>query len=126
MSEFKQEYEKALEINKKAIGNLLPEEEKLLDGLKSPSPGYHVHDEDNPFGMHRHFLKDKIDGAHQHTVLTPQGRHVHGEFVGRALIDGAHYHGRHDLGYHSHKSDEPDSGRIIPQQPPSIGDFNFE
>lgn len=83
---------------------MLPEEKKLLKETW-PGPGYHRHDESNPYGMHRHNVGDKIDGAHTHTPQNPMGEHVHGEFEGRALIDGAHTHDSDRLGYHHHDED---------------------
>ena len=107
---------KAQEVNKRINGELLPEEKKLLK-TKFPSGGLHVHDEDNPFGMHRHLLGEPIDGAHQHTTQNLQGEHVHGEFEGRALADGAHDHKNYGVtGYHYHEEEE-DKGEIIPQSP---------
>lgn len=106
-------------INDRARGNLLPEE-KVLIKKEFPSGGIHVHDEDNPFGMHRHLLGDPIDGAHQHTTQNPGGEHIHGEFEGRALIDGSHRHKGFGDGYHSHKKDETNEGQIIPQKPEGI------
>ena len=96
------------DINKKySQSSMLPEEKKLFDDESIPRPGYHVHNEDNPTGLHRHSADDKIDGAHRHTLLNPGGEHVHGEFEGMALIDGPHFHQQYSsLGYHHHKEKE--------------------
>ena len=109
------ELAKAKEVNKRINGELLPEEKKLLK-TKFPSGGLHVHDKDTPFVMHRHLLEEPIDGAHQHTTLNLGGEHVHGEFEGRALTDGEHYHKYNGTGYHYHEEEE-DKGEIIPQSP---------
>ena len=113
------ELEKAKKINQRINGTLLPEEKKLID-RKYPSGGIHLHDEDNPFGMHRHFLEDSIDGAHIHTTQNPKGEHVHGHTEGRALIDGGHTHDDGGTGYHWHDYEEDDGDKIIPQRPESI------
>jgi hypothetical protein len=86
----------------------MPEEKALLK-RDYPGSGYHKHDDSNPFGMHRHLVSEKIDGAHTHTPQNPQGEHTHGEFEGRALINGAHSHDNEgfgeSLGYHHHDED---------------------
>lgn len=132
MRELNQEEQKILsdgviDIQKRYTQGLLPEEEKLLDEQfkrdESPSPGYHIHSEENPTGIHRHTSKDSIDGEHRHTVMNPGGEHVHGLFEGQALIDGSHTHGgSYDLGWHRHESKEGknDGTGIIPEQKPSI------
>ena len=117
------ELAEATKINKRANGTILPEEEKLLEKKITkdyPAGGLHVHDEDNPLGMHRHFLGEKLDGAHVHTIQNPGGEHYHGELKGRALTDGAHYHGRGGLGYHHHDRGEDDTGKIVPQKHPKL------
>lgn len=118
----KRELAKVDRINQKAKGDILPEEEELIK-RDFPSGGLHVHDENNPFGMHRHFLEDPIDGAHTHTSQNPQGEHVHGEFSGKAMIDGAHHHDG-DTAWgssHHHESDnELDKSEIVPQKQPKI------
>lgn len=110
----KKELIKAKKINQRINGTLLPEEKALFD-LEYPSGGLHNHDENNPFGMHRHFLGDTIDGAHTHTPQNPHGEHVHGEFIGSALIDGSHSHNSFGGGYHHHE--EVDQNTIIPKSP---------
>jgi len=92
--------------------DLLPEEEKLLK-IVFPSPGYHIHDENNLFGMHRHHLEDELDGAHTHSAINPMGEHVHGELAGMALIDGAHEHIDGSAGYHDHYKHEDTSQHIV-------------
>ncbi len=132
MRRLSQEEQKTLskgvaDIQRRYTEGLLPEEEKLLDEQfksdDSPSPGYHVHDEDNPTGMHRHTEDDEIDGAHSHTVMNPGGEHVHGLLAGSALADGRHFHdSSYDLGWHRHEKNmnSPDGSKIIPEHPPAI------
>lgn len=98
-----------------AQGNFLPEDEAIIR-KEFPGPGLHVHDENNPFGMHRHELGERVDGAHTHTPQNPMGEHVHGEFAGMALIDGAHSHEHSGDGWHHHDEDEP-TNTTIPQKP---------
>ncbi len=68
--------------------------------------------------MHRHRLADPIDGAHTHTPQNPKGEHVHGEFEGMALIDGAHSH-KDDYSYNSYHYHDKDKNTTttIPQKP---------
>lgn len=97
----------------------LPEEDALFK-KDYPSGGVHKHDENNPFGMHRHFLEDKIDGAHIHSPQNPGGEHFHGENKGMALIDGKHFHfHEYDaLGWHNHAEDEDKNAGQIPINKP--------
>lgn len=113
---------KQMRQHKRSTGELLPEEEALLDEVVNPAPGLHKHDENNPFGLHRHSLDEPMGGAHVHTATNPGGEHAHGEFVGRALADGAHYHEYGDLGGHYHDDDKDDfDGKITQvQSPPSV------
>lgn len=113
------------DIQRDYTQGLLPEQKKLLDEqFKSDdSPGYHIHDEDNPTGMHRHAKDNEIDGAHRHTIINSGGEHAHGLLEGQALIDGTHNHdGSWDLGWHHHKVDKSkdDGLDIILEQKPSI------
>lgn len=104
-----------VDIQKKHTRALLPEEEKLFDGIDydSPGAGYHIHNEDNPTGLHRHSKDDEIDGAHIHTILNPYGEHAHGLLEGMSLIDGRHTHDYlYDLGYHSHDRNKEDSHQL--------------
>lgn len=113
------ELKKIDKINKRVLGQLLPEEVEFFK-KEWPAGGYHSHDEDNPFGMHRHYLDDPIDGAHTHSPQNPGGEHVHGEYEGRALIDGKHYHNEVSTGYHAHENCD-DDGQVVPQDTPSAG-----
>jgi len=113
------ELEKVKAADRLARGDLMPEEEKFFKN-KFPGGGSHVHDEDNPFGMHRHFLDDEIDAPHTHSPQNPGGEHAHGEFEGRALIDGKHYHNNNDTGYHHHSSEESNGENPIPQKPDGV------
>lgn len=115
------------DIQRDYTQGLLPEEEKLFDeqfkSEDSPGPGYHIHGEDNPTGMHRHSEDDKIDGEHRHTIMNPGGEHVHGLLEGSALADGIHYHdSSYDLGWHRHKKNEDnfDGSKVIPENKPKI------
>ena len=101
----------------KAESNILPEEDKLFRE-ESPSPGLHKHDDNNPFGVHRHNLGDPLDGAHVHTKQNPGGEHVHGLKEGMALIDGAHTHGHDGLGWHNHEHNDKDNFGNIPIEKP--------
>lgn len=105
-------------VNERIAGALLPEDKELLE-REYPSGGIHKHDANNPFGMHRHHLGDPIDGAHTHTAQNPGGEHVHGEFQGKALIDGKHYHEGGDLGHHYHR-DHHNYGETVPQEAPKV------
>lgn len=129
MRKLNQEEEKILskgiaDIQAEYTQGLLPEEEKLLDDAFEddyPSPGYHIHGEDNPTGMHRHTEDDTIDGAHRHTIMNPEGEHIHGLLEGSALADGKHYHdSSYDLGYHHHKKNDNLGGEIVPESKPDI------
>jgi hypothetical protein len=114
------------DIQRKYTQGLLPEEEKLLEeqftNESSPSLGYHVHDENNPTGMHRHSEDDALDGAHRHTLMNPGGEHAHGLLEGQALADGTHYHDYSGLGYHHHKEDDDanDGSKLVPEKKPEI------
>ena len=102
----------------KIQAQFLPEDDKFLD-RESPGPGFHKHDEDNVFGMHRHELGGSVDGAHTHTPQNPEGQHSHGKNEGMALIDGSHYHEKNDgLGYHHHNDE--DIQTIVPTKQPLI------
>lgn len=91
----------------KANAERFPEIKKLYKDYEYPSGGQHKHDESNPFGTHRHFTKDSIDGPHTHTPQNPGGEHSHGENKGMALVDGAHTHeNSEDYGYHWHDRKE--------------------
>lgn len=94
-------------FSKKKISSSLPEEKKLFR-KEYDSPGLHRHDDDNPFGMHRHSIENSIDGEHIHTVLNPEGEHSHGINEGMVLIDGSHTHDGDysDLGWHSHEKEK--------------------
>lgn len=107
---------KELERLKQARGELTPDELRLLR-QEMPSPGLHTHDEDNPFGLHSHFIEDSVDGAHVHTPQNPMGEHVHGEFEGMALIDGAHSHEHDSFGGHFHEEDYQDSDNLPITEP---------
>lgn len=98
---------------------MLPEEEALYKE-EYPSGGVHVHDEDNPLGLHRHHDGLELDGAHVHTPMNPGGEHVHGEFEGMALVDGKHYHENGGLGYHNHHRE--DSGKNTHVVNPETGE----
>ena len=116
------EFEKNMRNARRAKGELLPEDNSLLRE-EYPGPGLHVHDEDNPFGVHRHHAGDELDGAHVHTPQNPGGEHVHGEHAGMALIDGKHHHDHGETGWHHHHGeDDMDKGKIIPISPP--GELN--
>lgn len=103
----------------KAKAVMLPEEEELIRKAW-PASGLHRHDEDNPFGVHRHFLDEEIDGAHIHTMQNPGGEHVHGLKEGQALIDGAHTHSHDGLGWHNHEHNDKDNFGNIPIQKPAL------
>ncbi len=105
-------------INQRAAGVMLPEEKAVWD-KEYPSGGIHRHDDDNPFGMHRHLIGDSIDGAHTHTPQNPEGEHVHGPLEGKALITGAHTHENMGSGYHWHDDGE-DGGGPIPLNAPKV------
>ena len=102
----------------KSDSNILPEEDKLFK-KNYPSGGLHRHDDDNPFGMHRHLLEDTIDGPHIHTVQNPGGEHAHGLLEGMALLDGRHNHEEGSLGWHHHKP-EDDLNEIPIEKPGQV------
>ncbi len=110
------------EIKKQYSQGLLPEEKKLFKDTdrEYPGPGYHIHNEDNPAGKHRHLKDESIDGLHRHTVINPFGEHIHGEFEGQAIVNGTHYHDYGGFGYHNHREDEVDYGKIVPEKPDKI------
>jgi len=114
------------EIRRKYTRALLPEEEALLEKQWNAeedfsSPGYHIHDETNPTGKHRHHIEDTIDGEHRHTFINPEGEHVHGNVEGMALADGGHYHDWNGLGWHHHDECDDNSGTdLIPEKPDSV------
>lgn len=103
-------FQNSVDMLKNALGeaakifakNVLPEEEKVMKESK-PSHGYHVHDESNPLGLHRHYDGAPMDGAHTHTPQNPMGEHAHGDLSGMPLTDGAHYHKDGEMGGHHHK-----------------------
>lgn len=103
----------------KSDSNILPEEDKLFK-QNYPSPGLHRHDDNNPFGMHRHALEDKVDGAHVHSTQNPEGEHAHGVLQGKALIDGSHTHDEYGLGWHNHESDHDDIDDIPVEKPGQV------
>jgi len=83
----------------------LPEDEALLK-RELPGPGLHVHDEQNPLGVHKHQVGDVADGPHTHTPENPEGVHTHGDLIGQSLADGGHYHEDGGLGGHRHKQED--------------------
>jgi len=109
------------EIKKQYTQALLPEEKKLFkDEREYPGPGYHVHNEDNPTGKHRHSKDDSISGEHSHTVLNIAGQHTHEELEYDSLADGGHSHYYGGFGYHYHNREEDNTGKVIPEKPPSV------
>ena len=105
-------------LQEKAERHLLPDDEALLE-QQARGPGKHVHDDNNPLGVHRHYADEPLDGAHIHTPQNPGGVHVHGEKAGQPMTrnDGWHTHEDGKMGSHYH--DRKDSGDNIPVRKPS-------
>lgn len=95
----------ALEILKRKAN--LPSEQKKLFDDNYDAPGYHIHDENNPLGLHRHRGEDSMNGEHTHTPENPEGVHTHGDLSGQLFIDGKHRHNNDCglLGSHKHKKE---------------------
>ena len=106
------EFAKNMKDARRAKGAIIPEEDTLYDG-EFPGYGLHKHDENNPFGTHRHHAGDDIDGAHVHSPQNPGGEHSHGPRAGMELIDGRHFHEHDSLGWHHHEEhDNKNPGEI--------------
>lgn len=80
----------------------------------------HKHDDNNPFGLHRHYVDEDVDGAHVHSPQNPGGEHAHGELKGVALIDGKHHHDGNGLGWHHHCDHEENYGEIPVEKPGQV------
>jgi hypothetical protein len=72
--------------------------------------GFHIHSEDNPFGLHSHMIGGPLTGAHTHSPANLLGSHTH-KSVPSYVLDSNNHLGLIQIdGKHTHKDNKPDGG----------------
>ena len=58
-------------------GKKKDKDKKQGKAMDKQDPGFHVHDESNPFGLHSHYPGGPLGGAHTHGAQNMLGHHTH-------------------------------------------------